>query len=367
MIFVSYSHDSDEHKTWVSSFVAALRHRGLEVKYDRDLDFGEDIGHFMSSTIQTATRILLICTPKYVTKANGMQGGVGHESSIITAELLPQQRTNRFVPVIRARDSSSKAMPTYMGVRSYANLTLGPHYDAELEKLIQSLLRSERSPASEPTDDYTKQEANEIVPAQPSLPAQVAEETEERTHKMRWTSLLYKNIRLEPLAGGRSNLSDLFRVEAVTDVDVTMRKMSSDQRLILPLTDLSDPWEITEVNPRARLIQGELRVNQKGDSWIYHADRSASPPKEKTSSGIEGHRFQAEMTKILIYLAKRDSVVPTEAIAKVIGKETAVTRLILEKLDHMSLVIHHWGPGFDRGYAIGSSGTGWLIDNGYLG
>ena len=40
--FVSYSHDSDDHKAWVSNFSKKLRSSGIDVILDQwDLEFGE--------------------------------------------------------------------------------------------------------------------------------------------------------------------------------------------------------------------------------------------------------------------------------------------------------------------------------------
>lgn len=180
----------------MDSLVAKLRERSLHVKYDGDLDLGEDLGHFMATSILAATRVLLICTPKYVAKANGMEGGVGHESSVITAELLHRQRTNRFVPVIRIRDGSPRVMPAFMASRNYANLEQGARYDAELEKLIQSLLCSEHSPGSEPSDDYSVERSSDGVISHPRVQFPTASQISQDTavfNKIR-TFLSYEKI-----------------------------------------------------------------------------------------------------------------------------------------------------------------------------
>ena len=58
-----------------------------------DLVPGQDTVAFMSAKITESNRVLLICTEKYVTKAEGGVGGVGYERLIVTAELVDRMDT----------------------------------------------------------------------------------------------------------------------------------------------------------------------------------------------------------------------------------------------------------------------------------
>ena len=62
-VFISYSHDSPEHKRWVSELAARLRHNGIDAILDQwDLGLGDDITRFMERGIVDADRVLVICT-----------------------------------------------------------------------------------------------------------------------------------------------------------------------------------------------------------------------------------------------------------------------------------------------------------------
>jgi len=51
-VFVSYSHDSEEHKAWVLQLSTRLRSNGVDVILDRwNLKLGSDIAHFMEKGI----------------------------------------------------------------------------------------------------------------------------------------------------------------------------------------------------------------------------------------------------------------------------------------------------------------------------
>jgi hypothetical protein len=158
----------------------------------------------------------------------------------------------------------------------------------------------------------------------------------------------------------------------VTDVDVTFEKESSSQRIVLPLDDLSDPWDVSGVAPRARLLRGELRINATGNAWEYRTERNAEEPPQRVRPdevgiSVEGHQFESEMKKALQYLAKRHgNRTSLDDLALAMQKERAVARHIMDALGHAQLVMHHFGIGADYGYTISSRGTTWLISKGLI-
>ena len=138
-VFISYSHDSPEHKRWVSELAARLRHNGINAILDQwDLGLGDDVTRFMERGIVDADRVLVICTGKYVSKANDDEGGVGYERMIVNAELVRNLGTDKFIPIIRQASGKEKT-PTFLGTRVYADFTNDSQFDAECEKLIHEL------------------------------------------------------------------------------------------------------------------------------------------------------------------------------------------------------------------------------------
>ena len=138
-VFISYSHDSPEHKQWVSELGAKLRRDGIDAILDQwDLGLGDDVTRFMERGIVDADRVLVICTDKYVTKANAAEGGVGYERMIVNAELVQNLGTDKFIPIIRQASGKEKT-PTFLGTRVYADFTNDNQFDAECEKLIREL------------------------------------------------------------------------------------------------------------------------------------------------------------------------------------------------------------------------------------
>ena len=140
-VFISYSHDSPEHKQWVSELAARLRRNGVDAILDQwDLGLGDDVTRFMERGIVDADRVLVICTDKYVSKANADEGGVGYERMIVNAELVQNLGTDKFIPIIRQASGKAKT-PTFLGTRVYADFTNDSQFDAEYEKLIRELYK----------------------------------------------------------------------------------------------------------------------------------------------------------------------------------------------------------------------------------
>ena len=140
-VFISYSHDSPEHKWWVSEIATRLRHNGIDAILDQwDLGPGDDITLFMESGLRDSDRVLVICTDTYVSKANAGEGGVGYERMIVTAELIQNLGTNKFIPVIRQASGEEKT-PTFLGTRVYIDFRNESQFDAEFEKLLHELHR----------------------------------------------------------------------------------------------------------------------------------------------------------------------------------------------------------------------------------
>ena len=138
-VFISYSHDSPEHKQWVSELGAKLRHNGIDAILDQwDLGPGDDITRFMESGLKNSDRVLVICTDTYVSKANAGEGGVGYERMIVTAQLIQNLGTNKFIPVIRQASGEEKT-PTFLATRMYIDLRDENQSDTEFDKLLHEL------------------------------------------------------------------------------------------------------------------------------------------------------------------------------------------------------------------------------------
>ena len=82
-VFISYSHDTLDHKKWVLDLATKMRASGIDSIIDQwDLKPGDDLPLFMETNLIESDRVLMVCTEKYVQKANAGLGGVGYEKMI---------------------------------------------------------------------------------------------------------------------------------------------------------------------------------------------------------------------------------------------------------------------------------------------
>jgi TIR domain len=87
-IFISYSWESEDHKSWVRHLGERLYEVGIEARLDQwFVQPGESFTAFMEQEVAAADFVLVVCTPTYARKSNNRQGGVGYEQQIVSGQL----------------------------------------------------------------------------------------------------------------------------------------------------------------------------------------------------------------------------------------------------------------------------------------
>lgn len=137
--FFSYSHDSPAHKQWVAELASRLRRDGVDSILDQwDLGPGHDVTKFMEQSLATTDRVLMICTEEYIRKADAGEGGVGYERMIVTAELVRNLGTDKFIPIVRQGGDEIR-IPRFLGARFYVNLSGDEEFKENYEQLLREL------------------------------------------------------------------------------------------------------------------------------------------------------------------------------------------------------------------------------------
>ncbi|MBR5258932.1 MAG: toll/interleukin-1 receptor domain-containing protein [Eggerthellaceae bacterium] len=135
-VFISYSHDSEEHKAWVLKLATDLRSHGVDAILDQwDLRIGSDLRFFMERGLTAANLVLCICSEAYVDKVDTGSGGSGYEGMIMTRSLLQNAKTEFIVPVVR-NNSSSKKVPVALTSKLYIDFTDDKQYIARYQELL---------------------------------------------------------------------------------------------------------------------------------------------------------------------------------------------------------------------------------------
>lgn len=150
LVFISYSHDTREHKQWVLTLAQRLIKAEIDVILDQwDLEYGDDVPAFMTHSVGRADRVLMICTETYVQKVDEGKGGVGYEALIVTGELIQNLGTKKFVPVIR-QSKEPILLPKKLGPRMAVNLSdYFSATDDEFQNLVAQLRKE--PPPSKPS------------------------------------------------------------------------------------------------------------------------------------------------------------------------------------------------------------------------
>lgn len=139
IVFISYSWDSPEHRAWVTQLAMNLRHNGIDVILDQwHVRPGEDLAHFMSRSVRESDRVLMICTESYVRKAQQRQGGVGYEQMLVTAQMLREVGTAKFIPITR-QSGYPRQLPDELAGRMYVDLSDGVDQSANFQHLVREL------------------------------------------------------------------------------------------------------------------------------------------------------------------------------------------------------------------------------------
>lgn len=139
-VFISYSWDDDEHKQWVLNLTTRLFDNGVQVVLDRyELKPGSNMFHFMEQSIPKADKVLIIFTPNYKKKAEGREGGVGFEYSILNAELYKQIADNKkYIPILRSGDFE-ESIPNFIQQFIAIDMSNDSHFESKLNDLLLAI------------------------------------------------------------------------------------------------------------------------------------------------------------------------------------------------------------------------------------
>ena len=140
-LFLSYAWSSLEHENWVIELATELVRNGIDVVFDKwDLKEGHNVYAFMERSVSdpTITKVVLVCDRNYAEKADGRAGGVGVETEIITPAIFGQSQQQKFVAVIKEKDSNGVAyQPTYTKGRVWIDLSTSEMRASNFDKLLR--------------------------------------------------------------------------------------------------------------------------------------------------------------------------------------------------------------------------------------
>jgi len=138
-VFISYSHDSQQHKAWVLKLATHLSQAGIDIVFDQwDIEPGSDVALFMEQGIEKSDRVVLVITEKYVEKTKRNDSGTGYERMIITGQLAQELDTHKFIPITRQTLGKIK-LPVFLGNRLYVDFSDDELFEDSCHRLLRTL------------------------------------------------------------------------------------------------------------------------------------------------------------------------------------------------------------------------------------
>lgn len=134
--FISYSHDSKDHRDAVLGFAQRLRRDGIDAQIDRYVEGtpAESWPRWIQNQIEWADFVLMICTQKYYQRfrgheEHGVGRGVDFEAYIITQRIYDESsRGNKFVAIFLGA-VDGKHIPDPVRGRTLYSLTTEQGYE----------------------------------------------------------------------------------------------------------------------------------------------------------------------------------------------------------------------------------------------
>ena len=165
-VFISYSWEGPEHKSWVRSLSERLRFDGVEAILDQwHVAPGDQLPEFMEKAIRENDFVLIVCTPNYKVKSDTRTGGVGYEGDIMTSEVLTQRNHKKFIPLLR-QGEWVEAAPTWLSGKYYIDLRGVKYSEESYQDLIETIhnTRTQAPPVGSPPkgrlQGYSKRQDN---------------------------------------------------------------------------------------------------------------------------------------------------------------------------------------------------------------
>lgn len=146
-VFISYSWACQQFAT---ELACALRTDGVDVKFDRwDLKVGDDKFCFMEQCVvdPAIDKVLILSDKTYAQKANNRNGGVGNETSLISADVYEKSQQQKFIPVVIEKDENGNVfLPAYLKSRMYVDFSSRDLTGAEYQNLLRVVYEKDAVP-----------------------------------------------------------------------------------------------------------------------------------------------------------------------------------------------------------------------------
>ena len=121
-----------------------LRENGIDAILDQwELELGKPIPNFMENSLAKSDRVICVITPNYYNKTINPNGGVGYEYSIISAEIMEEIDTQKFIPLLK--EGGNENIPKSLKGRTYIDMRKDNSFKDRLEDLLRDIYKEPKN------------------------------------------------------------------------------------------------------------------------------------------------------------------------------------------------------------------------------
>lgn len=144
-VFISYSWDSEEHKSWVRELSERLIVNGVDARLDQwHVAPGQSLTQFMEEEATSSDYVIIIFTPNYCQKSTSRSGGVGYEQQIISGQIAAGIERGKFIPIIKNGEfepgDNCSIPPHFFGIYAI-DMRDDENFDGNLETLLRTVYK----------------------------------------------------------------------------------------------------------------------------------------------------------------------------------------------------------------------------------
>ncbi len=145
-VYISYSHDSEDHIQWVRDLGERLRADGVDVILDQwELLPGDDIRKCQERWLDESEAVVLVLTPGYSHRMRDPETGVGFEYGLLgLLQVEPATDTPRIIPIVRER--SPESFPGWLEARYRLDFQTNQQIETSYPLLLDALFGRRKAP-----------------------------------------------------------------------------------------------------------------------------------------------------------------------------------------------------------------------------
>ncbi|WP_166904379.1 toll/interleukin-1 receptor domain-containing protein [Mycobacterium sp. DL440] len=140
-VFMSYSHDDEEHADWVLKLATRLRGNGVDVCLDRwDVTLGGNLSLFMERAASDDYRVIAVVSENYTRKCDDRSGGAGVEAQMLSSRLYSQMGTNAsnaIIPILR--NNPQAELPAFLSGQLWEDFRNDSIEESAYERLLRNI------------------------------------------------------------------------------------------------------------------------------------------------------------------------------------------------------------------------------------